>query len=143
MSLSIFEATSFSGTAGCSTKISVPERYIEGRNQLTPHTNSQPAKKGSRKCQRRRLIMPSTCCHSGSSVGLSWNSSFIAIAITNAPTDATTDNRALQKLDCGVPDPAGRESDRQTVPEIHARSRRAKTGSSPDYAPTRYLVRPH
>src|SRR6266849_1154972 len=93
----MFETTYFSGTEGCSTRIRVPERYVEGINQLAPHTSTQPQKNGTRNCQRRRRTIPLMSLNSIGSLD-SCNSSSMPTFLKVWPTDTT----ASQKTGCGV-----------------------------------------
>src|SRR5579863_3829835 len=64
---------------GCSTRISVPDLYRDGRTQLTLQTTSHPRKKGIRKYICRRRITSTYCCRLRPSAGFSSNSCSISL----------------------------------------------------------------
>src|SRR5208282_3275227 len=99
MSMSMFETTYFSGTEGCSTRIRVPDRYVEGISQLAPHTSSQPQKKGTRNCHRRRRTMPLISAKSGSSVDSCSSSSTVNV-LEVWPIDTTKSPGTDSDLRC-------------------------------------------
>src|ERR1039458_9939141 len=129
MSLSMFETTYFSGTEGCSTRMSVPDREVEGISQLAPHTSAQPQKKGTRNCHRRRRTIPLICAKSSGSCD-SCSSSSIATFLKVWPTDM----KASQKTDSG----SRRDCQAlQTVLESRGYSPTGARHSSQHYAPER------
>src|SRR5271169_2487101 len=92
----MFETTYFSGTEGCSTRMSVPDRYVEGIIQLTPHTSAQPQKKGTRNCHRRRRTIPLIWENS-----IGWLDSCSSSSMTTFLKAWPTDTKVSQKLDSG------------------------------------------